>query len=1060
MKRKIFTVFLVLFILGINIFLGIPRMSQFSAVDEPYWTFQRTPKFWSSIKNHKWKGTNVNDKPGVTVAAISGVGLLRVDPLAYKSLRGDAKTPEQLQEIKNVNFYMRLPIFLFIVLMLPFFYLLLKEVFDERVAILGFIFIGLSPILFGMSLLINPDALLWVFAVGSILSYFAYQKSTRRKYLYLAGISLGFSLLTKYVANILYIYFFLLPFLEYIFLSKKPKLSKYLKKSAKDYGVVALLSLLIFFIFFPATWINPKLLLTGTFLSQAFKTTWPFFAGLIGLIAFDFFVFKSKATGWFLNKISEYRKYLIFLLIIIFLGCIFFVLLNTYLGMKFVDFEKIVASPKGSTVSVSIFIGKILADFYSLIFGINPLIFIGALFAFFAILFKKEKYDWESRLIFYFLLFILFYYFASTVNSVVATVRYQILLYPLFLIIGAIGIKKLLLLYKPIKEWHYVISYFLLIVVLLFSLFSIKPFYLTYASRLLPQKYILNLKDMGDGSFESANYLNKLPNAKDLLIWSDKGAVCESFIGQCVIGFTKKDLSGRIFDYFVVSSGRKSRTSKMGKGVSSIDFNGMYDRYPSDYEVNFDNRPENFVRVINGGYVYKNRATKMLLPENITKNFPKASLQTPFANDLEIIQPSFPDRICNIADYGAVEGGLIKNTEAVKNAIDDCSGKGGGEVSIPNGVWLTGAIHLKDNINLNLNDNAELLFSQDPNDYLPVVFSRYEGIEYYNYSPLIYANGKINIAITGKGKLNCQGRSWWTLDWEKGIKNIYAMGNENVPISKRVFGTREAGLRPAFIEFINCNVGLIEDVNILEGPMWTIHPTYSENMTIRRVNVKTDPGPSTDGIAIDSSKNVLVENSIFSTGDDAIVLKSGRNNDGLRVNWPTENVVIRNCIVNETHGGTAIGSEMSGGVRNVLIDGLSVNNSQNGVRIKTDPTRGGFVENIWVNNFKVHNAQFNAFGIESNYDGNNTPPENMSHALPKIDNINVGNFSCGKSKYAVYIDGFSGSKVKNINFSNISINSGHGVFIENADGVEFKNADIKTKYEPLFDIKNSENVVY
>lgn len=1060
MKRKIFTSFIILFILGINIFLGLPRIAQFSAVDEPYWTFQRTPKFWDSIKNKKWKSTNVNDKPGVTVAIISGAGLLKVDPSAYKSLRGEVKTPEQLQEIKKVNFYMRLPIFLFIVLMLPLFYFLLKKVFDEKIAILSFIFIGLSPILFGMSLLVNPDALLWVFAIGSVLSYFAYQKKSSRKYLYLTGIFLGFSLLTKYVANIFYVYFLLLPFLEYIFLSEKPKLSKYLKKAAKDYGIIVILSLVVFFIFFPATWKNPSLLLEGTFLSQAFKTTWPIFAGLIGLIFFDSVIFKNRITGWILDKISRYKNHLASLLIIIILGCIAFVLLNTYLGMKFLDFEKIVASPKGATMSISIFIGKILADFYSLIFGMNPLIFIGALISLFAILFKKENYVWESRLTFYFLIFIIFYYFASTVNNVVATVRYQIVLYPLFLIIGAIGIKKLLLLYKSGKDCYFRISYLLLMAILLFSLFSIKPFYLTYASKLLPQKYVLNLKDMGDGSFEAANYLNKLPDAENLIIWSDKGAVCESFIGKCVIGFTKKDLSGKVFDYFVVSSGRKSRTSKMGKGSGVIDFNSLYTKFQADYQVNFDNRPENFVRVINGGFVYKNKATKLLLNDKIIKNFPKASLKTPFADNLEIIQPSFPDKICKITDYGAVEGGLTKNTNAIKNAIEDCSGKGGGEVLIPNGKWLTGAIHLDDNINLHLEDNAELIFSQDPNDYLPVVFSRFEGIECYNFSPLIYANGKFNIAITGKGTLNGQGETWWKLDTMPTINRLYAMGENNVPLSDRVFGNQDPNLRPAFVEFINSNVAAIQDVKILNGPMWTIHPVYSENITIKGVNIETDPGPSTDGVVIDSSKNILLENSFFSTGDDSIALKSGRDNDGLRVNWPTENIIIKNCTVDKTHSGVAIGSEMSGGVKNVLVDGYNINHSQYGFRIKTSPRRGGFVENIWINNVNINKVQFDAFEIESNYDNNEILPENMKHSLPKINNINIEKFSCGKSKYAVYIDGFSESKIENINFKDISIKSGHGVYIKNADNMKFENINIKTKNEPLFDLKDSTNIVY
>jgi hypothetical protein len=596
MMKKRFVISVIAFVLLFNFFLGFQRLSRFSAVDEPYWTYDRTPKFWKAVSEMKWKNTKINDKPGITVAILSGIGLLEVDPMPYKSFRGDPKTPQQMEDIKKINLFLRLPIFIFTLLSLPLFYFFLKKLFDSKTALLGFLLIGLSPLLFGISLIINPDSLLWIFFNFSILTYLIYRKSEDKKYLCLAGVFLGLSLLTKYVANILYIFFFFLPFLEYVFAENKPPLREYLKKTLLDFLILVFFSLLIFFLLFPATWKKPELLLEGTFLSAAFKSTWPLFAGLVGFIALDIFLLKSRITYWLLDFVSLRKHWLVKFLLFGALLSVFFVFLNTYLGMKFFDFIAILSSPKGTTINLSIFVGKIMADVYSLIFGVSPFVLLGALF-FLGTILKKKHYDQEAKISFYFVILIFLYYLASTVNSVVATVRYQIVLYPLFLIIGAFGL-KIFFESKILRFVPQAVLYLLLITILAFSFIQMKPFYFTYASGLLPQKYDVNLKDMGDGSYEAAEYLNQKANAENLFIWSDKGAVCESFVGKCNIGFSKKDLANINFDYFVISSGRKSRSLKLSGGINEINFREFYTVSKGEYEIYFDNRTENFVKVI------------------------------------------------------------------------------------------------------------------------------------------------------------------------------------------------------------------------------------------------------------------------------------------------------------------------------------------------------------------------------------------------------------------------------------------------------------------------------
>ena len=414
------------------------------------------------------------------------------------------------------------------------------------------------------------------------------------------------------------------------------------------------------------------------------------------------------------------------------------------------------------------------------------------------------------------------------------------------------------------------------------------------------------------------------------------------------------------------------------------------------------------------------------------------------------VRPVFPNKAFNLRDFGAIEGGAEKNTEAFAKAIEACSKAGGGQVVVPAGKWLTGPIHLRSNIDLHVEDGAELIFSDKPEDYLPPVLVRNGGVDVYNYSPLIYARDCENIAVTGPGLLNGNGKAWWA--W-KGLENnqSFKMATQGVPVEQRVFGTPQAGIRPSFVSFVNCKNVLLEGFTISSGPAWTIHPIYCENVIIRRVNVDTH-GPNNDGMDPDSCRNVLVEHCVFRTGDDCLVLKSGYNEDGWRVGKPTENVVMRYCSTTEGHGALVIGSEMSGGVRNVYMHDCECDRTDCAVRIKSRLDRGGVIENIYVENVKGKDLQREAIILTMAYGSDRQPIVNRKP--PVFRNMQFKNVTVDGAGTAISISGVEDTPVDNIRFENIDIHSKKGVTVSDAKDLVFDNVKIASDAGPLFDFKD------
>lgn len=406
--------------------------------------------------------------------------------------------------------------------------------------------------------------------------------------------------------------------------------------------------------------------------------------------------------------------------------------------------------------------------------------------------------------------------------------------------------------------------------------------------------------------------------------------------------------------------------------------------------------------------------------------------------------PQFPDKDFKITDYGAVGNGKTDCTKAFKKAILAANKAGGGRVVVPAGSFLTGAIHLKSNVNLHVSKDAVIKFSTDPNAYLPAVYTRWEGVECMNYSPLVYAYEQENIAITGEGTLDGQGNdeNWWRWKNTQGPdrKKLFEQGATEVPVKKRRFGGGK--LRPNMIEPYKCKNILIEGVTIKNGPFWHIHPVLSQNITIKNVKV-IGYGPNNDGCDPESCKDVLIKGCFFDTGDDCIAIKSGRNNDGRRINAPSENIVIQDCQMKDGHGGVVMGSEMTGGIRNVFAENCMMDspNLARAIRLKTNSARGGFIENVYVRNITV--GQVKEAVLKINFFYRDIEKGNYK---PRVRNINLENVTSRKSKYALWLRGFEDAPITDVHLKNCTLNNNENPnIISNVKNLVLENVKINGK---------------
>ncbi|WP_370479133.1 glycoside hydrolase family 28 protein [Tamlana flava] len=465
---------------------------------------------------------------------------------------------------------------------------------------------------------------------------------------------------------------------------------------------------------------------------------------------------------------------------------------------------------------------------------------------------------------------------------------------------------------------------------------------------------------------------------------------------------------------------------------------------------------------------------------------------------------SFPKYKVNINDFGAKSGGLFINTEAFEKAIENVNSKGGGKIIVPRGIWLTGPITFKSNVNIHLEDGSLILFSDDFDDY-PLIKTSFEGLNTVrNISP-INANNVENIAITGSGIIDGNGDAWRPVkkskmtdgQWKKlvssggvlstdkkiwfpseGAKKGYeSTTNFNVPdlISDAELQAVKDYLRPVMVSVVNSKRILLDGPTFQNSPAWNIHPLMSEDIIIRNLNVRNPwYSQNGDGLDLESCKNVLIYNNTFDVGDDAICFKSGKNEDGRKRGMPTENIVVKNNIVHHAHGGFVIGSEMSGGVRNVHVSNCTFLGTDVGLRFKSTRGRGGVVENIYISNIDMINIPTEAIRFNMFYGGNSPVLEDDQNAedekrdetivlvteeTPSFKNIFMENIKVSNSETAAFFMGLPEMSLKNVSLKNAIFQTKKGITAIDTDGLTLSNVKVIASEDYALTIYNSKNVV-
>lgn len=417
----------------------------------------------------------------------------------------------------------------------------------------------------------------------------------------------------------------------------------------------------------------------------------------------------------------------------------------------------------------------------------------------------------------------------------------------------------------------------------------------------------------------------------------------------------------------------------------------------------------------------------------------------------------------SVRSFGAKGDGKTDDTTAVQRAIDACAAAGGGAVVLPAGTYLCSPVFLKSNITLRLEAGAKLLGSRDWDAY-PVVHGRWEGIVRDHKASLITGLGLENIAIEGRGVIDGQGDAWWG-EYKKSSKladSYAAQGITSPPPGKEEEFSKAQRCkypRPRLVNLIDCKNVTIRDVTLRDSPSWTLHTVFCENVIIDGLTIEAPfDSQNTDGIDVDSCRLVRISNCNLSTGDDCIVIKSGKNEDGRRVGKPSEDITITNCITREGHAGVAIGSEMSGGVRNVAVSNCVFDGTKRGIRIKTCRGRGGVVENVSYDNIVMRNMTGEAISITMAYSGKVDPaePEPVTEGTPIIRGISISDVRVNGARDALVCDGLPEMPVTDVSISNIRITAERGMRWISARSVDLNNVEVKCSTGPAIECQNAQ----
>ncbi|MDR1226223.1 MAG: glycoside hydrolase family 28 protein [Prevotellaceae bacterium] len=499
------------------------------------------------------------------------------------------------------------------------------------------------------------------------------------------------------------------------------------------------------------------------------------------------------------------------------------------------------------------------------------------------------------------------------------------------------------------------------------------------------------------------------------------------------------------------------------------------------------------VLLLAAAFWFGKNAFAQAIPDDIYKNLP-------FKMD-KVQQPTFANNSASIADFGAKADGVTLNTDAFSKTIDAIAKNGGGKVVVPQGLWLTGPIVLQSNINLHLEQGAIILFS-NKFDLYPVVATSFEGLDTYRCQSPISGKDLTNIAITGNGIIDGSGEAWRPVKKDKLTpsqwKELVASGgilnekkdtwwpsesalrgslnvvDQNVPAvkTKEEFEAIKDYLRPVMVSLVSCKNILLEGVTLQNSPAWNIHPLMCENLIVNNLIVRNPwYSQNGDGIDIESCKNIVVYNSSFDVGDDAICIKSGKNEEGRKRGIPTENLIVDKCVVYHGHGGFVVGSEMSGGVKNIKVANCTFLGTDVGLRFKSTRGRGGIVENIWIENINMMDIPtepllFDLFyGGKSAIEAREDEGKSASATAVKVDettpqfrNIFIKNIVCKGAERAMFFNGLPEMNVQNVTVENVIMTAKRGVQISESTNVELKNIAITVEEGQPITVRNAKNV--
>jgi len=594
---------------------GLYHLTKFETADEHYWMYSnynnndywenndgRVHQYWEALFSGDWKKTRVDSKPGITVTYVSGIGSWLKTSLDKNIEKGIMSNLTKSDKAQIINLYFRIPILVFNGLFAIFlFYLIRKLTQNNWIALLSTACILLSPIIIGISQIVNPDALLWEFGFASLVSLLIYLRDGQKKFAVFSSIFLGLALLTKY-SSVIFLPFFLAVIFFHLFRNVKllpeGEIHKHIKKISLAYYLIIAGALAIYAVLLPDNLIEFRHFMKG---SLGFKGMQLFFWTLFSVNLFlllDAYLFQSIFFKWIFKKFFAFENILETIILALFPIIFIIVIINGFLGSDWLGLFAIPfdssANAAFSHLSLDKTLRVILIQFMPLIFSLTPIVIFGALYAWI----KNLKSESESRwIIFVFSFFIVIFVTASFQQELLLTNRYGILLYPFVFTIAAIGIFQMLNRLFNANAWRGTGLFFLVILISLFSLWQIKPFYFNYMNFLLPQQYLVS-DAWGYGGYEAAQYLNRLPDAKNIRIWSDYNGLCLFFNGRCDANYLtmkniqKKSLDGLPrFDYFI--------ETRRGSILSKNIWDDLKIQYESReiWNLNINGRPANFVKI-------------------------------------------------------------------------------------------------------------------------------------------------------------------------------------------------------------------------------------------------------------------------------------------------------------------------------------------------------------------------------------------------------------------------------------------------------------------------------